>query len=683
MPPNAPAPNAPIAGPSSRPPICAAAVQPERLAASLRRRRVGQVAARRRVVHRGREAGEAAQDDERERPGQDQRQRAEERRSATRPRTISGTRAVRSASQPKIGSLTRRAIGQAAMTMPSVARSMPCSVKYSGQDRQEAAEPEPHDEFGGQQRQDAAPAVEPGGEAGADGEAERGRSCGVRSASVPGARRHVGPGARGRARQDEPVYCGVPRVPTSGGRRMAAIDGRGPGQDLQDPQERGPRPRRGRPDRRGGHRPRPARPERRRQDDDRAHPGHAAQAGRRPGHGRRLRRRPAGPAAPPRHRPVRPVRRGRREPDRPREPVDVRPAVPAAIRRGARRAPTSCSSSSTSSMPRDRVVKTYSGGMRRRLDLGSALIGRPRLLFLDEPTTGLDPRSRLGHVGRHPGLVREGTTLLLTTQYLEEADELADTIAVVDHGKIIARGHGRRAQVAGRRRADRGRRPRPDADRRGAPRSSAGIGVGDGRRSTSTPGALTVPAEGGAPTLVRWSATSARRASTIDDIGLRRPTLDDVFLSLTGHAVGRGRPTEEPRHDGRTTAPPHRASGALGQAVRDGLVVTWRNLKRIPRIPELAIFAILQSIMFVLLFAFVFGGAILIPGYGQPERLPRVPDARDLRPDDRVRRRHHGDRHDRRRRQGHHRPLPLAADGALRRASPVARWPTSSTTPAS
>ena len=88
----------------------------------------------------------------------------------------------------------------------------------------------------------------------------------------------------------------------------------------------------------------------------------------------------------------------------------------------------------------DRVVKTYSGGMRRRLDLASALIGRPRLLFLDEPTTGLDPRSRLGMWDVIRTLVRDGTTLLLTTQYLEEADELADTIAVVDHGRIIARG---------------------------------------------------------------------------------------------------------------------------------------------------------------------------------------------------------------------------------------------------
>src|SRR5206468_3394140 len=101
----------------------------------------------------------------------------------------------------------------------------------------------------------------------------------------------------------------------------------------------------------------------------------------------------------------------------------------------------------------DRVVKTYSGGMRRRLDLASALTGRPRIVFLDEPTTGLDPRGRLGMWEVIRELVREGVTLLLTTQYLEEADELADTIAVVDHGRIIARGTADelKSQVGGER----------------------------------------------------------------------------------------------------------------------------------------------------------------------------------------------------------------------------------------
>src|SRR5216117_2393498 len=101
----------------------------------------------------------------------------------------------------------------------------------------------------------------------------------------------------------------------------------------------------------------------------------------------------------------------------------------------------------------DRVVKTYSGGMRRRLDLASALTGRPRIVFLDEPTTGLDPRGRLGMWEVIRELVREGVTLLLTTQYLEEADELANTIAVVDHGRIIASGTSDelKSQVGGER----------------------------------------------------------------------------------------------------------------------------------------------------------------------------------------------------------------------------------------
>ncbi len=104
-----------------------------------------------------------------------------------------------------------------------------------------------------------------------------------------------------------------------------------------------------------------------------------------------------------------------------------------------------------------RTIKTYSGGMRRRLDLASALIGRPNLLFLDEPTTGLDPRSRLGMWDVIRDLVREGTTLLLTTQYLEEADELADTIAVVDTGQDHRAGYGRSAQGPSRRRTHRSR----------------------------------------------------------------------------------------------------------------------------------------------------------------------------------------------------------------------------------
>jgi ABC-2 type transport system ATP-binding protein len=183
----------------------------------------------------------------------------------------------------------------------------------------------------------------------------------------------------------------------------------------------------------------------------------------------------------------------------------------------------------------DRVVKTYSGGMRRRLDLASALIGRPRLLFLDEPTTGLDPRSRLGMWDVIRTLVREGTTLLLTTQYLEEADELADSIAVIDHGKIIARGTADelKAQVGGERievvvhdRAD-----LPRAEEVLARDGSGQWSLDEHTRK------LTVPATGGAGKLVEVVRDLGEAGVEIDDIALRRPTLDDVFLALTGRAT--------------------------------------------------------------------------------------------------------------------------------------------------
>ena len=160
------------------------------------------------------------------------------------------------------------------------------------------------------------------------------------------------------------------------------------------------------------------------------------------------------------HRPVRAVRGGRREPDRPREPAACSAASTTCPSSEATRAPTSCSSGSGSrtrptASRRPTQVACAAGSTSR-----SALIGRPRLLFLDEPTTGLDPRSRLGMWDVIRDLVREGATVLLTTQYLEEADELADEIAVVDAGRIIARGHRRRAEVPGRWRAHRGDRPR-------------------------------------------------------------------------------------------------------------------------------------------------------------------------------------------------------------------------------
>jgi ABC-2 type transport system ATP-binding protein len=181
----------------------------------------------------------------------------------------------------------------------------------------------------------------------------------------------------------------------------------------------------------------------------------------------------------------------------------------------------------------DRVAKTYSGGMRRRLDLASALIGRPRLLFLDEPTTGLDPRSRLGMWDVIRAQVREGGTLLLTTQYLEEADELANEIAVVDKGRIIARGTSDqlKSQVGGE-------RIEVVVHELGNLSRAAQLLAPDGQSTAEEhTRRLTIAADGGATQLVEVVRQLGEAAIKIDDIALRRPTLDDVFLSLTGHAA--------------------------------------------------------------------------------------------------------------------------------------------------
>jgi ABC-2 type transport system ATP-binding protein len=186
----------------------------------------------------------------------------------------------------------------------------------------------------------------------------------------------------------------------------------------------------------------------------------------------------------------------------------------------------------------ERVVKTYSGGMRRRLDLASAICGRPKVLFLDEPTTGLDPRSRFGMWEVIRALVRDGTTILLTTQYLEEADELADTIAVVDAGRIIARGTADelKSQVGGERIEvivhDRTALPRAVEIMR---RDADGDATVDQHTRR-----ITVPVNGGARRLVQVVRDLDEAGIAIDDIALRRPTLDDVFLALTGHGAAPG-----------------------------------------------------------------------------------------------------------------------------------------------
>ncbi|MFE2556484.1 ATP-binding cassette domain-containing protein [Streptomyces sp. NPDC059352] len=188
----------------------------------------------------------------------------------------------------------------------------------------------------------------------------------------------------------------------------------------------------------------------------------------------------------------------------------------------------------------DRTAKTYSGGMRRRLDLAAALVVSPPVMFMDEPTTGLDPRNRQALWEVIKELVAGGTTLLLTTQYLEEADHLAHDICVVDQGKVIARGTSDqlKAQTGGERVEVVVHEPEMIAGARGvlARYGIAGLGHGEVSVEDHTR-MLTVPVSGGAKLLAEVIRDLDAVGVEIDDIGLRRPTLDDVFISLTGHAA--------------------------------------------------------------------------------------------------------------------------------------------------
>ena len=283
----------------------------------------------------------------------------------------------------------------------------------------------------------------------------------------------------------------------------------------------------------------------------------------------------------------------------------------------------------------DRPARTYSGGMRRRLDLASSLLTRPQVLFLDEPTTGLDPRSRNEIWAAVRDLVRGGTTLLLTTQYLEEADQLADEIAVIDHGRVIAQGTGNElkdrvgGQILEVELMTAGQREQASS-------VLGSIGCGNpqpGERRDQ----LTLPAPRDGLELIEDAASALRKAGIdVSDLGLRRPSLDDVFLELTGAPPGEDgaggdgagalRPQEarrvsragQPAGDGATywrkaarSPLQHIPSpSALRRGFIDSAVVTGRNLRHFVRQPELLIFSTIQPVMFVLLFSYVFGGAV-------------------------------------------------------------------------
>jgi ABC-2 type transport system ATP-binding protein len=181
----------------------------------------------------------------------------------------------------------------------------------------------------------------------------------------------------------------------------------------------------------------------------------------------------------------------------------------------------------------DRPAKTYSGGMRRRLDLASSLVTTPRMLFLDEPTTGLDPRSRLQIWEVIRGLVRDGATVLLTTQYLEEADQLADRITVVDHGRVIAEGTEDELKGSVGRQMIEVRLVEP-SERPRALEALASLGCGTPEPS-EIERELTLPAPRDGVAMVAAAARALEEARVaVSDLALRRPTLDDVFLTLTG-----------------------------------------------------------------------------------------------------------------------------------------------------
>ena len=260
----------------------------------------------------------------------------------------------------------------------------------------------------------------------------------------------------------------------------------------------------------------------------------------------------------------------------------------------------------------DRQIKTFSGGMRRRLDLAASLISRPPLIFLDEPTTGLDPRTRGQMWDTIRELVRDGATVLLTTQYLDEADQLADRIAVIDRGAKVAEGT-------------------PDELKASVGNSTLYVRLED-RDRTAEAAALVTRVLGEEPVLtpeaggLNIALADANRAADvlialreaklgISTATVRQPTLDEVFLALTGHHSERRRREAEECADGDPAVgsaawTPARRTSTLRETVAQTLAMAWRALMKMRRNPEQFFDVTLQPLLFTAMFTYIFGGAI-------------------------------------------------------------------------
>ena len=262
---------------------------------------------------------------------------------------------------------------------------------------------------------------------------------------------------------------------------------------------------------------------------------------------------------------------------------------------------------------RDRLVKDLSGGQRRRVDLASGLIDRPQMLVLDEPTTGLDPRSRQVVWSTVRELVADGVTLLLTTQYLDEADALADRVVLIDHGREIAAGTPAQLKArVGEQRVD-----VVAADGEAMERLAIELGARFQTTVAREQRTISVPAPDDAADLVEVALAVRDSEIPVDEVALRRPTLDDAFLALTGHPAS-----------SESDSPREHAGGGRVSALalplrysRDTLLLTARSLRSIPRVPERLLDVTIQPIVFILLFLYVFGSAIHVPGISYKDYL--------------------------------------------------------------